>query len=690
MSEIISPEPVTEWHPRDLPPYLSNGIIGLRLPTHPLSTGVTTLSGLEGVHPSDEVPTFAQAPYPIASDIIINRASMSTSPQCAILREQCYDFSCGEAETRYDVFGEDGVRAEVHALVFCSRTQPTLVLKDLTVRVDRDCELGIKAIIDTNIPGRLLGRRTELSGLAGEEQVDGWLQWSVFGDLTTCGVAYATELDGARDATRTIDRGHGCPLSTTYTFHAEAGREYRLRRIASLVPEAMHRRPDLQAVRLVMAGQTRGFDRIRQDNRAEWGRLWQGRIVLAGAPSRWQRIADAAYFYLHTGAHMSSPSSTSIFGLAYWPNYHYYRGHIMWDVNTFVLPPLMLTNPDTARGLLSFRYNSRQAARTNAAMAGYEGLQYPWEAAPGRGEEAAPLFAQAPIVEHHVSMDVALSFSRFLHATGDRDFAIEQAWPVISGVAEWVASRVELTERGYEFRQVNGVAETGTSVNNNVFVNMGAILALREAAALGRTLGRGAAERWEAMADRIVIPYDAQRGIIVNHDGYEPGEDKGETPEALAGFFPLGYRADAEVERRTIDYYLTRAHEYAGAPMLSALLGVYGAWAGDRAASLELFERGYADFVVEPYTITAEFSPSVYPDQPVAGPFAANIGGFLSACLYGLPGIHLKPSAPSSWCERPVVLPQGWDAIHVEQIWVHDEPMRLVAEQGAKLARLIR
>jgi protein-glucosylgalactosylhydroxylysine glucosidase len=689
MSEIISPEPVTEWHPADLPPYLSNGVIGLRLPTHPLASGVTSLSGLEGVHPSDEVPTFAQAPYPIATDIIINRASMSAAPQRSILREQCYDFSCGEVETRYDVLGENDVRVEVCALVFCSRTQPTLVLKDLTVRVNRDCELGVKAVIDTNVTGRLVSRRTELSGLAGNEQIDGWLEWSVFGDLTTCGVAYATEFAGARNVTREIDRGHGCPLSTTYVFRAEPGREYRLRRIVSLVPETMHRRPDLQAVRLVLAGQRRGFDQVRQENRTEWGRLWEGRIILAGAPSRWQRITDAAYFYLHTGTHMSSPSSTSIFGLAYWPNYHYYRGHIMWDVGTFAVPPLILTNPDTARGLLSFRYNSRQAARSNAAMAGYEGLQYPWEASPTCGEEAAPLFAQAPIVEHHVSMDVALSFARFLHATGDRDFAIEQAWPVLSGVAKWIASRVEPSERGYEFRQVTGIAETEKAMDNNAFVNMAAILTLREAAMLGRELGRGKPDRWDAMADRIVLPYDAQRGIIVNHDGYQPDECKGETPEALAGFFPLGYRADQEIERRTLDYFLTRADEYSGAPMLSAMLGVYAAWTGDRAAALERFERGYADFIVEPYTIAAEYSPHVYPDQPVAGPFAANMGGFLSACLYGLPGLHLKPGAPSSWCRRPVVLPQGWDAIHVERVWVRDEPMHLIAEHGAQRAQLI-
>jgi protein-glucosylgalactosylhydroxylysine glucosidase len=287
-----------------------------------------------------------------------------------------------------------------------------------------------------------------------------------------------------------------------------------------------------------------------------------------------------------------------------------------------------------------------------------------------------------------VSMDVALAFAHFVHVTGDRKFALEQAWPILSGVAEWITGRIEPGERGYEIRQVNGIAETKATVDNNAFVNMAAILTLRYAAALGRELGQGDVERWEGMADRIVIPYDSQRGIIVNHDGYHPGEDKGETPEALAGFSPLGYKADPEVERRTIDYYLIRADEYAGAPMLSAMLGVYAARTGDRARTLELFERGYADFVVEPYTITTEFGPSAYPDRAIAGPFAANMGGFLSACLYGLPGIHPTAGPPTSWSERPIVLPQGWDAIQVERGWVRGQPTRLVAEHGARRAHL--
>jgi len=39
-------------------------------------------------------------------------------------------------------------------------------------------------------------------------------------------------------------------------------------------------------------------------------------------------------------------------------------------IDTFVLPPLMFTNPDIVRGLLSLRHTRMQTARANAQMAG--------------------------------------------------------------------------------------------------------------------------------------------------------------------------------------------------------------------------------------------------------------------------------------------------------------------------------
>jgi protein-glucosylgalactosylhydroxylysine glucosidase len=686
VSDIISPDPVTKWLPAHLPAYLSNGLIGMRLGTLPWTRGVTTINGFAGMDTQIDVEAIAQAPYVLGGDMSIGRVTLSGYPHRVTPVETRYDFSCGELHTSFHLEGDDA-RAEITIVTFCSRTRPSLVLQEGFVLVDRDCDLRLAAIVDTReVPGGWVNREVDSSRVL-DAPVDGMMRWRSHGDLSSCGVAYLTELSPGEGAVREFDRSRIGPLSTTYSFRARAGTRYRIRRMISLVPEAIHEQPHIQAARLLQQGRRIGFDQLREDNRAAWADLWRGRVVLPGASTRWQAMADAAFFYLHTSTHPSAPSSSAVFGLAYWPNYHYYRGHLMWDVETFAVPTLTLTNPTAARGILNFRRTRIQGARDNAAAAGLEGLQYPWESSMRYGHEAAPVHAATAGFEHHVSMDIAIAFARYVYTTGDREFAHEQAWPVISGVADWICSRVVHTSRGYEIRQVIGVAETDSTVDNNAFVNMTATICLREAATLGRMLGRGSPDTWDQVASGIVLPMDQDRGVILNHDGYRPDEKGGETPEALAGLFQ-GFETDSQTERRTLEYYLASAQRYAGQPMLSSMLGVIAARVGDRDAAQDLFERGYADFVIDPFRITAEFSPKVYPERTIAGPFTANLAGFLTGCLYGLTGVRPNPGPPESWCTRPVTMPRGWDGVHLDRLWVRGRSASLTAEHGAECAHL--
>jgi hypothetical protein len=41
---------------------------------------------------------------------------------------------------------------------------------------------------------------------------------------------------------------------------------------------------------------------------------------------------------------------------------------------------------------------------------------------------------------------------------------------------------------------------------------------------------------------------------------------------------------------------------------------------------------------------------------------------------------------PESWAARPVFLPRGWKAIHVERLWMHGEPHSLSAVAGTPSA----
>ena len=687
MPSPLSPASVKRRVPDALPPYLSNGVVGIRFPGVPYLTGTTMVNGFAGIHPNDGVEGFARAPFVLAADVELSGVWASMAPEWIRVIEQRYDFATAELHTLW-TFRVDGTTATIETTAFCSRTVPALAACDVEVRVDGPADVALAAGIDpTGVPG-YADSVAQPQDQGPNEDVDGRLLWHSSGDISTVGMAYTTSFHGAAEAEReAASRDERGWLSTTYRLRARTDRHYRISLLTAVVPVLSHARPDEQAGRLAAVGAKRGFDALRRENAAAWEELWQGRIELDGADARWQAITDASVFYLLSSTHSASLASTSLFGLAYWPNYHYYHGHVMWDIETFTVPPLLLLAPDSAHALLDFRFRHLTAAHHNAAMHGWRGAMYPWESCPEHGEEATP--GARPYTEDHVSADVALAFAGYIHATGDADYARRVAWPVMRSVAEWIVSRVIATKRGFEILATVGPREVYQLVDNNAYTNMSAATALRAAADCATMIGETAPALWRDIADRLVVPRDRRRGAIINHDGAKLTESQGGVPESAAGLFPIGYRASAKEELATYRYAaVEQAPLYVGAPMLSALLPTYAARAGEAVLAAELLERGYGDFINEPFLEPDEY-PRSRTDRPRASPMFANLSGYLTSLLYGFTGIQLGGGDPGTWSEHPVTMPEGWRGIHIERIWVRGGPASLDARSGSASAEIV-
>jgi protein-glucosylgalactosylhydroxylysine glucosidase len=492
----------------------------VRIGRIPLMDGVCVVSGLVERDPVEDGEGFARAPYPFAGDLQVDGHRLAAHAAEARFLEQAYDFSCGELHTTFD-FRPDATCLRVQVVNFCSRSLPELVLQEMRLEVDQECDLAVSVGLDhVGIPGRWKARRTRTPGSA-QPIVDGLMEWETEGSLSSCGAAYVTTVEGVDGFERRVEEiDRRAPLQTTYRFRARPGRRYVVRQIAGLLSSSMHSEPDRQAARMVFVGASRGFEQLREENRAAWREIWLGRVTLVGADTRWQRIADASYYYLHASAHASSVFSTAMFGLAYWPNYHYYNGHVMWDIEAFTLPVCLLTAPELARAMLGYRWERLGAARRNAAMNGYAGLQFPWASSPVHGEEVIRLSKPQVVFEQHVNMAVARAFAQFCHATGEEAFLRDRAWPVLKGVARWIESRVVETDRGIEIREALSIAEQQGPVDNDAYVNMSAAVVLQEAAAAACRLSEPDGDRWEELAAGVYLPIDPESGVILNHDGY--------------------------------------------------------------------------------------------------------------------------------------------------------------------------
>jgi hypothetical protein len=160
---------------------------------------------------------------------------MAWLPEQIRFIRQSYDFSCGELHTELE-FRPQQVAARVEILVFCSRWLPILVLKEVAVEVDGDCELTLKGAIDpSEIRGSMASRRTVTPGTE-EQVVDGLIEWRTRGGLAAVGLLTRPSSTAARVFAK--HRGPG-PVGTALDLlHIARAARTPLRTSADSQPDA--------------------------------------------------------------------------------------------------------------------------------------------------------------------------------------------------------------------------------------------------------------------------------------------------------------------------------------------------------------------------------------------------------------------------------------------------------------------
>ena len=80
MTSPVSPPPVLGGARDELPAYVANGVVGLRVREMPLAGGLTLISGYSGEHPQRGIEAIAVAPYPVAGTSSCGRVAVGRAP----------------------------------------------------------------------------------------------------------------------------------------------------------------------------------------------------------------------------------------------------------------------------------------------------------------------------------------------------------------------------------------------------------------------------------------------------------------------------------------------------------------------------------------------------------------------------------------------------------------------------------
>lgn len=308
--------------------------------------------------------------------------------------------------------------------------------------------------------------------------------------------------------------------------------------------------PYNEAERQVIYAVHEGEEALMQAHYRLWDELWQGDIRIEGDDDA-QRIVRFALFNLYSSCRGGSRLSIPPMGLSL----QGYNGHIFWDTELWMYPPMLLLNQDIARSMLDYRFDRLPAARKKALAYGYRGAMFPWES-DDSGEEATPTHALTGPFEHHITADIGIACWNYYCVTRDMRWLQREGYPLLKEIADFWASRVTRNQdSSYSIHNVTGADEYANGVTDNAFTNGAASLALKYACQAAEICGEKVPEIWREIGENIRI-LQFENGVTREHSTYKGEMIKQADANLLA--YPLGVITDEYRQRQDLEYYAER------------------------------------------------------------------------------------------------------------------------------------
>jgi alpha,alpha-trehalose phosphorylase len=197
-----------------------------------------------------------------------------------------------------------------------------------------------------------------------------------------------------------------------------------------------------------------------------------------------------------------------------------YSGHTFWDTETFVLPFLTHTAPETVADALAWRHSTLDLARARARELDLKGAAFPWRTI--HGEECSRYWP-ASTAALHINADIADAVVRYVSATHDLRFMESVGVELLVETARlWESVGHHERDGFFRIDGVTGPDEYSALHDNNLYTNLMAqqnLAAAADAVERHPTIARrlkvtkGEIKAWRTAAAKIYIPYDSDLRI---------------------------------------------------------------------------------------------------------------------------------------------------------------------------------
>ncbi|MFE9019880.1 glycosyl hydrolase family 65 protein [Streptomyces sp. NPDC007808] len=661
-------------------PYVGNGYLATRVPPTgaghaapgqktgwPLYTpryDGTFVSGLYGRGPEHTAGREARAALPHWTGLDVTAGGETYGDGSRVTGyRQTLSLRCGYLRTTLTWTASDGRRTDLAYDVLTSRDDPHTGAVRLRVTPYWDGRL--------TLTDRLDGRGARRVAPTGAGPVDAHT-------ITVGFRTDGTRVDGAVTSTfrpppgrvqRSHSDAHKLSAHQAVTLAVRSGRTYTATKYVGVDTALTSRDPRRTARAAAHRAARRGWPALLASHSAAWRELWKADIEVPGHPGLQLWVRSAQYGLL-SSLRAGARDSIAPTGLTS----DDYAGMVFWDAETWMFPPLLALHPELARPVLEYRHRTRAAAADNAARTSVRGLFYPWTSA-SRGRLWSECQSWRPphcVTQNHLQGDIALAAWQYYLATGDRGWLRGRGWPLLRGIARYWTSRVTRNADGtYSVHEVAGPDEYSNGVTDGAYTNAVAATALRAAADAARVLGRPAPARWRHIAGRLRVPYDPERKVFLQYDGYDGAPIK--QADAVLLVYPLEWPMPPGAAAATLDHYTART-DPDGPAMTDSVHAIAAAATGEPGCAAYTFlRRAYQPFARGPFALFSE-SRGAKPGaaDPLAGApaqdFLTGKGGFLQVFTHGLTGLRPRPGALRL---DPTLPPQLDDGVRLKGLRWH-------------------
>lgn len=457
----------------------------------------------------------------------------------------------------YETQSGKRVRLKFHR--FASQANKHLLMIKVEVETFSDAEVKILSS---------LNQQTRGGGATKEEIGASVGTVYTFGDAKREGntkyVTYSTNISGfdiicavseKTDGEKVFAKDCETGLSDEYVYSLKAGERVVLER--AVVYATMRDFPAFKktAIELSQEACANGYEKALAENKKVWDAFWETTDVEIDDDALIQQGIRYGMFnmYQSTGKDgITNVSANGITGTAY-------SGHYFWDTEIFMMPMFTYTNPEVAKKLIEYRYNTLDGSRKRARDMEHPGALVAWNTI--NGEECGHVF-EAATAHYHINADVGYAIYKYFEATQDEEFLLDKCAEVLFETSLCLSHRGAFIERkGNKFclNVVCGPDEYNPVVDNNLFTNMMVrkhfYFTLETAERLKTKRPQQYRElmekcgitdeelaRWKRAADNMYLAYDYENDMYMQDDSIlykDPIDIENIPPEKLPLLFTM-------------------------------------------------------------------------------------------------------------------------------------------------------